>query len=61
MKKQNVNSKLAFDKKSVAELNSKEMEDVLGGTNAFGYPQVVIYMTPAIFTSGLIGEEGNAN
>ncbi|MFC4815682.1 MULTISPECIES: class I lanthipeptide [unclassified Flavobacterium] len=33
MKKQNVNSKLAFNKASVTELNEVQMYDVNGGTS----------------------------
>lgn len=61
MKKQNVNNKLVFGKKSVAELNSNEMQNVQGGSTPICIHQAVSQMTPAIVTSGLIGDQGNAN
>lgn len=61
MKKQNVNNKLVFDKKSVAELNSNEMQKVQGGSTPIYFHQAATQMTPAIITSGLIGDESNAN
>ena len=61
MKKSNQTFGLSFDKKSVAELNSNEMLKVQGGTSPLYYYQAASQMTPAIITSGLIGEENNAN
>ena len=61
MKKKNVNNKLVFDKKSVAELNSNEMQKVQGGSTPIYFNQAATQMTPAIVTSGLIGDESNAN
>ncbi|HKX86620.1 MAG TPA: class I lanthipeptide [Flavobacterium sp.] len=61
MKKQNVNNQLAFNKASVAELNGNAMLKVQGGTNSNVLTQVISHMTPAIVTSGLIGNENNAN
>ncbi|MFC7774602.1 class I lanthipeptide [Flavobacterium sp. GCM10027622] len=61
MKKQIVNNQLTFEKKSVAELNSNELKNVQGGSSPICFPQAVSQMTPAIVTSGLIGDESNAN
>ncbi len=52
MKKQNLNSKLAFNKLAVTELNDNVMYDVNGGITppiSFFYPSILVLTVASIF------------